>query len=86
MRLGIQGSLLQQLIGEGFGLLGGAVSLLKVVGVESCAGRPGESFEVSSVNPMLSAISLQFGICCSGISLSQGGANVVDNVSEGNRR
>ena len=80
MRLGIDGSLPQQLVGEGFGLLGSAVSLLKVIRVEGRASSPRESFEVCSVDAMLGAISLQFGICRSGISLSQGGANVVNDI------
>ena len=80
MRLSIQGSLLQELASEGSGLLGDAVSLLKVIRVEGRASSPRESFEVCRVDAMLGSISLQLGIRRSGISLSQRGANVVNDI------
>ena len=86
MWFGIEGSLLQELTGESFGFLGGAVGLLKVVGVEGCAGSPGESFEIRGVDSVLGAIGLKFGIGSGGISLSQGGADVINNIGEGERR
>jgi hypothetical protein len=83
MRFGVEGSFLEQLLGQRLSLLGSRISFVELVGGQLFTCRPRESFEVLWIGPVLSTISLQGGIGRSEISLNECSTNVFDNVGKG---
>ena len=83
MRFGVEGSFLEQLLGQRLSLFGSRISFVELVGGQLFTRRPGESFEVLRIGSVLNAVSLQGGIGRSEIPLSECRTNVFDNVGKG---